>query len=93
MTKPITQEHALLTYARTAVRSEVREPYNGRTAHYQSQAVMDVLNHFDWLTNSDEDFERVKDAVDTAEGELLCLVCHEALRETGEFECKDCVEA
>jgi hypothetical protein len=56
----------VLSYAKVAVANEYKNPFHGRLAHYDNQAVLDdVLNHFDFLTSDDdEDFihEMVREA-------------------------------
>jgi len=62
MTRPDIK--AILRYAHVAV----RDSYNDRIHGYDRQTAMhDVLNHFDGLTNSDEDEELITDAVREAE--------------------------
>lgn len=61
-------EKQLKTYAAKAVREEIADPYHGRMAGYDRDAAMvDVLNHFDGLTNDDDDRELIEDAVREAE--------------------------
>jgi hypothetical protein len=56
----------VLRYARRAVRSEFEHPLH-RGDYDNAAAVVDVLNHFEGLTNSDEDWEFIRDAVREAE--------------------------
>jgi len=59
---------ALMKYSIKAVRDELECPAHGRLSHYDRDAVMiDVLNHFDWLTNSDDDYDLIQDYVRDAE--------------------------
>lgn len=56
----------VLRYARQAVRSEFEHPLH--RGDYSGQAAeVDVLNHFEGLTSSDEDWELVRNAVSEAE--------------------------
>ncbi len=59
---------ALTYYALQAVRSEVANPAHGRLSSYNRQSAMvDVLNHFEALTNSDDDEDLIEEAVRAAE--------------------------
>ena len=61
-------EKQLAAYALEAVKREVADPYHGRLSSYSRDAAMvDVLNHFEGLTNSDDDRELIEDAVREAE--------------------------
>jgi hypothetical protein len=56
---------SVLKYARRAVQDEA----NGGD-HYDRQRVEhDILNHFDGLTNSDDDYDFIVEAIREAEGE------------------------
>lgn len=58
----------ILTYARRAVRDEVRKPFHGE---YDRQVVADdILNQFGALTNSAEHYDLVVELIREAEGEL-----------------------
>jgi len=57
----------VLSYARKAVLDEVAAPSRW---FYNRQAVEhDILNHFDGLTNSDDDYEFITEAIREAEYE------------------------
>ena len=55
----------VLKHAREAVResAESRRGYDRQTVEHE------ILNHFDGLTNSDDDYEFIVDAIREAEGE------------------------
>ena len=58
----------VLAYARRAVRDEYENP-NGWS--YDRQTVEhEILNHFDGLTNSEDDYEFIVDVIREAEAEV-----------------------
>jgi hypothetical protein len=58
----------ILNFARTVVEWEYKTPtgwsYDRQTVEHE------VLNHFDGLTNSDEDYELIVEAIREAENEI-----------------------
>ena len=56
---------SVLIYAKKAVKADADGPN-----HYDRQRVEhDILNHFDGLTNSDNDYDFIVEAIREAEGE------------------------
>lgn len=65
VTRPTAKQ--VLQYARKAVKDEAVKPSGWS---YDRQSVEhDILNHFDGLTNSDDDYEFIVEAIREAENE------------------------